>query len=340
MNNKITFSAYLTFFIFSAWIMAFVLSGCDESSSKNIIHSSHPDIDQITEQIVSDPNNAILYFNRAKLYYEYGKFDHVILDMEFAMAKDSLNPDFYHLLADAYLDYYNSRAALNTMNKVLALYPERIASLLKMAELKHILQDYDGSILTVNEVVRIDPQNAEGYFMLGVNFREQNDKKRATNAFQTAVEMDSGLTDAWIFLGELYEENNDPLALKYFESAIISNPNSMEALHAKAYYLQNHENINQAQEIYRKIIVTDKNYSDAYLNSGILYLEADSLDKAYEQFDLLTTIEPTNHMGFYMRGIIHEKKGQKEAALSDYKSSLNLNKNDKNVLKAIEILEK
>ena len=318
----------------------FIVSSCNDGSPKKVVHSPYPDIDQISEKIVNDPDNALLYFNRAKLYYDHGNFDQVILDVEQAMVRDSLNPEFYHLLADAYLDYYNSRAALNTMNKVLALYPERIPSLLKMAELKHILKDYDGSILTVNEVIRLDPQNAEGYFMLGVNFKEQNDKKRATNAFQAAVEMDSGLTDAWIFLGELYEEKKEVLALQYYESAVLSNPNSMEALHAKAYYLQNHGNIDQAQEIYRKIIITDKTYTDAHLNSGLLYLEVDSLDKAYEQFDLLTTIAPTNHMGFYMRGIINEKKGRKEAALSDYQSSLNLNKNDKNVQKAIDKLNR
>jgi tetratricopeptide (TPR) repeat protein len=152
--------------------------------------------------------------------------------------------------------------------------------------------------------------------------------------------MNSNLTDAWIILGELYEAKKDPMALKYYESAILSNPASMQALHAKAYYLQNHGDIPGALTIYRNIIITDKSYEDAYLNAGLLYLEVDSLDKAFEQFDLLAGVAPTNPMGFYMRGIANEKKGKLKDALRDYESALNLNRNDEKVVKAIEDLKR
>lgn len=320
-------------------IVIMVLGGCKDEVKQSIQLSGDPDIDKISADIAKNSESPLLYFQRAKLYYEKSQYDNTINDLESAMAIDSLNPDYYHLLADAYLDYYNSRGALNTMNKLLAIYPERIPSLLKLAEFKHILKDYDGSILTANEVLKFDPQNAEAYFMLGMNFRELGDKERAINAYQTAVEMDSRLTDGWIYLGELSEEKKDPKALKYYESAIISNPESMQALHGKAFYLQNHGNIEGAQQIYREIILKDKSYADAYLNSGLLYMETGSTEKAYEQFDLLTAVAPANHMGYYMRGIINEKRGKKQEALQDYESAYNLNKEDKNVQKALETLK-
>jgi tetratricopeptide (TPR) repeat protein len=314
--------------------------GCKTDESKKEISSGFPEIDLMSNDIVRDPTNADLYFQRAKLYYENGKYDNTILDLQKAMTIDSINPEFYHLLSDAYLDYYNSNDALSTMRKVLALYPERVASLLKMAELKYILEDYDGSILTVNEVIRIDPHNAEGFFMLGLNFRALKDIDRAINSFQTAVEMDSGLTDAWMILGEMYEAKKDAKALKYYESAILSNPKSMQALHSKAYYLQNHGDINGAQEIYRNIIVEDKMYTDAYLNSGLLYLGSDSIQRAFEQFNNMAGIAPTNYMAYYMRGITHEKMGKKDLALKDYESAYNLNKEDSKVQEAIKSLKK
>ena len=63
-------------------------------------------------------------------------------------------------------------------DRVLTLYPERIQSLLKTAEIHYILEDYDSSILAINEAVKVDPQNAECYFMLGVNFRALKDIPR------------------------------------------------------------------------------------------------------------------------------------------------------------------
>lgn len=335
MNRNLNF--FYPICLLSIFIMVFV--SCKSDISTNKVSSGDPEIDQLSDQIDKNNNNASLYYQRAQLYFNKDVYDHAIADLKFALKIDSLNPDYMHLLSDAYMNYGHAQEAEHMLNEALRIYPERVPTLLKMSELKYILEDYDGSILTVNEIIRIDPQNAEAYFMLGMDFIALKDKARAINSFQTAVELDSKLTDAWIYLGELYEENKDPKALQYYDSAILSNPESMQAKHAKAYYLQNHKDIPGALELYRKIIVEDKSYTDAYLNSGILYLELDSLDNAYEQFNLMVGINPTNYLGFYYRGIINEKKGNKEAALKDYMSSNNLNNNDKKVQEALNSLK-
>lgn len=329
-------NALLSFILVSLLIM---LISCKGENKQSVKLTGDTEIDALSAAIGKNPDDANLYFQRARKFYDKGSYDMTINDMMKAMTIDSLNPDFYHLLSDAYLDYMNSNGALNAMNKVLSIYPERIPSLLKMAELKYILEDYDGSILTLNEIIRLDQNNAEAYFMLGNNFRALSDSERAKNAYQTAVEMDSKLTDAWISLGELYEEKKDPKALTYYESAILSNPASMQALHAKAYYLQNHGKINEAKEIYRQIILTDRTYTDAYLNSGLLYMEQDSFDRAYEQFDLMASVSPTNYQGFYYRGIVNNLMGNKEKAILDLESALRLNPKDKKTEEALNTLK-
>ncbi len=322
--------------ISTLWLCVIIFTACKTDTKTVAASSGDPAIDQLTAQIASNQQDASLYFERAKLYYEKEIYDHAIADMKYAISIDSLNPEYHHLISDALLNYGHAREAESSLNEILRLFPERIPTLLKLAELKYILEEYEGSIMTINEIVRIDPQNAEAYFMLGMNFLALKDQTRAINSFQTAVELDSKLTDAWIFLGELYEEKRDPKALQYYESAILSNPASMQARHAKAYYLQNHNDIPGAIEMYRAIIIEDKSYADAYLNSGFLYLELDSLNRAYEQFNLLVGINPTNHLGFYYRGVVNEKQGKMEAALKDYSSAHNLNNQDIKVKEALE----
>lgn len=321
------------------FVIALFLVSCKNDKNPVSELSGIAEIDEITAQIQKDPNSAELFFQRGDKYYKNEMFDRAIVDLQKAISLDSINPNYYHLLADSYMDYFNPDEAMATMRKVLLLYPERVPSLLKLAEYKHILEDYDGSIMTLNEIIRLDPQNGEAYFMLGMNFKSLNDTKRAKNSFQTAAEMDSKITDAWMILGEIYEAEKDPKALQYYESAILSDPNSMEARHAKAFYLQNNNKIDQAQEIYKEIILLDKYYTAAYLNSGYLYLDTDSLDRAFEQFDIMTTVAPTNYLGFYMRGIVHEMKGNKKSALSDYESAHNLNNKDKKVEESLLALK-
>jgi tetratricopeptide (TPR) repeat protein len=328
----------LFYFLF---LMSSLFAGCKEAGpAPDTGSQGFKEIENLSKEIANNPDNPELYLQRARFFYSKNVFDSAIRDMEKAISIDSLNPVYYHFLSDCFLDKGDGQKALKTMFRVLNLYPERVPSLLKTAEIQYILEKYDESILTINEAVKVDPQNAECYFMLGVNFRELNDLPRAINSFQTAVEMDSKLTDAWLMLGEIMENKKDKKALKYYESAVLSNPEMPEAKHALAYYLQNHDNIPKALELYREIIITHKDYVDAYVNSGVLYQELDSLDRAYEQFNIVTGIAPQNARGFYLRGLVQKKRGKKQEALKDLQTAANLDSNDPNIQKALQSLQK
>ena len=75
---------------------------------------------------------------------------------------------------------------------------------------------------TIDNILKLDPQNAEAYFMFGMNFKEQEDLERSINSFQTAVEFDPDLVDAWINLGALHAQLGNEIAIKYFDNAIPS----------------------------------------------------------------------------------------------------------------------
>lgn len=282
-------------------------------------------VDQLTQQLQNTPEDIDLLFQRASVYYEKDEYESSIQDLQKAMSIDSLQPKIYHLLADNYLDYYRSREALDMMEKVVRLFPDRIPSLLKLSEMQMILNQYENSVFTVNEILRLSPQNNEAYFMLGMNFRAMGDVDRAINSFQTAVENDPEMIDAWLILGELHEKKGSKDAIKFYNNAVNVAPDKPEALHSKAFYLQNNEDIPGALEIYKEIIIKNPNYADAYLNSGILYMEIDSLDRAFEQMNLLAGVQPENPLAYYYRGMIHEAFGNYEAAIIDLQNSLNIN---------------
>ena len=76
--------------------------------------------------------------------------------------------------------------------------------------------------------------------------------------------------------------------------------------------------------MYREINIKDPNYTDAYLNAGLIYMEIDSLDKAFEQMNLLAGVEPQNPFAYYHRGLIHNAYGNYEAAAIDLQNSINI----------------
>lgn len=332
-----TFSFVTTFAI-----ALFLMFSCKNERPSQVKADSVGDevYEELTQQILNDSLNHNLFFERGNYLYSQENYDGAIKDLIKAINLDSMQHQYYHVLSDVCLDYYRSKEAIQTMERCVALFPERIPSLLKLSELYYILKQYEESLATCNTILSIDKQEPEAYFMMGMNFREQNDIGRAINAFQTSTELNPELTDAWIILGQLFELKENPIAIDYLNSAVNVDPQNINALHSKAFYLQNNGKMLEAIQLYRTIGTIDKNYIDAYLNSGILYLNLDSLDQAYEQFNILTAIEPQNHIGFYYRGQVLEMKGQVDQAKKDYQTSINLNSENIRAKKALENLMK
>ena len=304
--------------------LAIISTGCGSDSSVAKADNKEEVVNALSKDIEKDLGNPELYYKRAQYSYEKEEYDNAIDDLEKAISLDSLVPNYYHLLSDAYLDYYRSKDALIVMVKAASLFPHRIPTLLKLSETQLILKMNEPSLETVARIFIEDPDNPDGHFMKGMNFRAMGEIDRAINAFQTVTELDPEMMDAWLMSGDLFFEKGLPIARSYYDAAINLEPENITALHSLAYYLQNNNDDNGAIKLYRKIISLDKNYMDAYLNTGILYMSMDSLPQAKEQFNIMASIQPTNHLPYFYRGLIHEAEGNIDMARKDIQSCINL----------------
>lgn len=313
-----------------AFLVAIAIFACKGDKKKEVVYQKTGDeiVDALSEQILNAPLVPEHYYQRASALYEREDYALAIEDLKKAIAIDSLNPNYYHLLADNYMDYYRSREALETMRDVLKIYPERVPSLLKLAEMEYIVERHDVSIYNCNLILKNNPQNADAFFILGLNFRALKEIDQAIGAFQTAVEFDPELIDAWMILGDLYAEKGSKKAIDYYNSAILLAPDKPEPKHSKAFYLQNNGDMPGAIDLYREIVVSNPDYTMAYLNSGILYMQMDSLDRAYEQFNILAGRQPQNANAYFYRAQVHFVRGDMEEAKTDLENTLRLNPED------------
>lgn len=295
-----------------------------------------PDLDQVTLAIEADPDNPDLYFRRSELFYEREAYDQAIEDLARVLKLDSTNLKAHHLLADVYLDDFQSARALSTMQRAAALYPDSIQTKLKLSEFQLILKQYDGALQTLADIMKINPGNPEALFMLGMVYRDQGKTEQAIGAFQSAVERNPDMSEAWVILGDLMDRTKNPLAIQYFDNAIRVDPTNIAAHHAKAYYLQNNERIDEALEIYKHIHTLDPQYPEAYLNAAILMMYKDSLDAAMKELDILGGIEPANPATWFYKGKIYQFRGQKDIARQAFEQALKL---DPDYLQARDALQ-
>lgn len=304
-------------------------SQCKKSTSSDdgMGVTGDPTIDGLTEAIRATPNDPELYLQRSQIYYEREAYDQAVKDLANVMKLDSTNLKAHHLLADVYLDSYQSAMALKTMERAAALYPDSINTKLKLSEFQLILKQYDGALNTLADIMKIRPGDPEALFMLGMVYKDQGKTNLAIGAFQSAVERNPEMSEAWVILGDLMDRTHNPLASQYFDNAVRVAPNNVAAWHAKAYFLQNHDKVDEALEIYRHIHTLNAQYPEAYLNAGILLMYLDSLDTAMNEFDILQKIDPTNAAAWFYKGKIYHLKGMNTEAKSAYEQALRLDEN-------------
>lgn len=301
-----------------------LIVGCGQDQ-KQEAKSDDSALNDLTRLVNNDPDNASLYMERGRYLYQQESYDAAIADIRKAIDIDSTQPPYYHLLSDIYLDYYQSKNAIRTLTQAEKLFPDDIKTKLKLSEDYLILKDYDNALIFAHMVRNLDPLNAEAFFMLGLINQENGNTDFAISSFKKAVEYEPELIDGWIILGDLLESKDDPNAIDYYNAAIEIDRNNISALHSKAFYLQNKNQEAQAITIYESIKKLNRQYEPAYLNTGILYLDQDSVTQAYDQFNILVNNNPISDQGFYYRGIANELLGKEDLAIEDYKTALRIN---------------
>lgn len=265
-----------------------------------------PVIQGISQLIDRSSLSHELFQKRGELLYQRERYTEAEEDLKKAIEIKGDQPSYYHLLADIQLDGARSREAVKTMKGAVEKFPTRIPSYLKLSEFYLILKQHDESLGTINEIIRLDPQNADAYFLLGMNFREMGDIDKALNSLQRSVEIDADMIDAWILLGNIYEKKKEPIAEKYYQNAVDSDTQNLEALHSLADYYRNVDRISESIEAYNQILNINPKYTDAHLNAGILNLSIDSLDRALMHFNLLVAMEPTDTKAREYRDLAQE----------------------------------
>ena len=241
------------------------------------------------------------------------------------------------------LDYArpnDSKRAIDVLLTAAYLFPDRIPTLLKLSEFQLIVRQHDDALATLDKILQRDPQNAEAFFMAGRVALDKGDTTRAIASLQKSVQYDADIGDAWRFLGRIFAERNNSLAIRYFDNALRVDTMDLEAREYKAAFYKRRGEFDKAFQAYRDIIIRNPDYSNAYFDMGMIYLELDSLPKAYDHFNLALKTDPLFVKAYYYRGHTAELQGNIEAAKADYRQASGMSPNYPDPKIALERLGK
>jgi len=322
------------------------LSACNQKQTQTGVSLSTETtdslkIDSLSKLIERNNHKADLYAERSKLYAEQGKITYAIKDLVFANKLDSLNPEYYLILADFYLGMGKSEMVNSVLQKGNNYVPNNKDILYRLGTLYFYIQDYKKAMAYLNEAQDIDNYFAEVYFTKGLIFNELGNNSKAIEAFQFAVEREPEYYDAYIQLGLLFSEKQDSIALDYFNNALRLIPDSYEALYGKAIFYQNQEKPESAQRIYRYMLNNlSRNLPGVHFNLGYIeMLYYGEYTVALNYFDSALLVKPNYFEALNNKAFCYEKLGKISEARNHYKKVLELQPNFELAIKGLNRLD-
>lgn len=310
-------------------IIPVVLFSCGEGKKKQtattVVESdvfTHPSVATFTEQIAADPNNAALYFKRAKALRALQEDSIALIDFKKAISLDSSQSIYFSSIGELLFEHKDIEGSVKWFKKAIQINPKDPVAHLKFAKMLIFVNDNQKAFTEVNTVLRQDPYNAEAYFLKGVVYKNLNDTAKSISSFQTAVQVDPGYQPAILQLALIYATKKDSIALRYFDNAYAADTSQLVALYGKALFYQENGQPEKAKEVYKKCIILDPQYTDAFFNTGWILMHQDSFEKAAKQYDYVTKIEPTNASAYYNKGLCYELLKKPEQAISNYRQAL------------------
>lgn len=336
MTSRILTLCGLAFFIF------FSCKNEKKSTSANEPQLD-PELASLNAALEKNPKDDSLHFRRALVYYKLDGYDEALKDLTQAIQLDSMQPAYYHLMADVLLDYArpnDSKRAINVLLTAAAKFPDHVHTLLKLSEFQLITRQHGDALATLDKILRRDPQNAEAFYMAGRVALDKGDTTAAVSSFQKSVKTDATNEDAWMFLGRIFTQRNNPLALQYFDNVLRLDSTNLEAREFKGVFYKRRGEFEKAFEVYRDIVARNPDYSNAYFDMGMIYLEMDSLSKAYDNFNIAVKTDVLFVKAYYYRGLCAELQGNVDAALADYRQANGMSPDFPEAKEALERLKK
>jgi tetratricopeptide (TPR) repeat protein len=213
--------------------------------------------------------------------------------------------------------------------------------MLKMAEIHLYMKEYAQAKLMLRQVISINDELAQIYFIQGLIAIETSDTLGAIRNFQVTIDKEPDYYAAYMQAGKIYSNQGDPLAIQYLKSAIDLQPNMYEAHYLLGLFYQEHGFPDEAHQEYEYISSKiDSTLADPYFNRGYIEMVYKAnFEEAAKWFGKAIYWKPDYADAWYNRGFSYELDGKLAKAKTDYQKTMELEPNFPLAIKGLNRIE-
>jgi predicted Zn-dependent protease len=185
--------------------------------------------------------------------------------------------------------------------------------------------DYPAATELFTRYTQSNPDNAWGFYMLGVSAWKKGEPKNALEAFDRALQIDPDHQKSLFNSSRVLLDMNRPLqALKRIEQALGREPMSNEGLRLLGRARYQSGEVDEAIDAYRKALAVDPNDVWSMNNLALIYLDQDRGQEAIPP--LARAVEVRTHAPVFQNnlGMALERSGYPAAAAKAYETAIAL----------------
>lgn len=284
--------------------------------------------------LIVSQDDIVLWAKLADLLQRYDKSNiEEITECYNQMARlEPTNPNIFYELGHLYLRKEDRFSAVNAFKRSIEIEHDNAFYHNSLAYALVQLQDYEGAIAEYQKAIRINPDNEWTSIVsqaLGAIYHQVKDNlDAAILAYQTAIVLDPKNIDAYMSLGEAYQDKNDiDNAIDCYCKAIQLDPNVSRLYCNLGLLLWEKGCMDEALIAYHKAVSLNPKYDIAFNNLGVVYLDGlNNPEDAIIRFTLAIKNNPNYALAYYNKGRCYQEMGNKSSAAKYYQMAIDINK--------------
>ncbi len=215
--------------------------------------------------------------------------------------------------------------ALQTMDDMVASYPDQALAYIGRGLMLDSLNKYDDAVADYTKAIELDPEESNGYINRANTYSKQDKFEKALADYTKAIELDPTEPDTYSDRGSLYGENGYyDEALADFDKALEMNPESLIAHIYRGALYENTGELDKALEDYQQAVKINPQSADAHNSIGTIYNQQGKLDEALTEFNRAIALNPQFATAYSGRGTVYDAQGKYDEAIADFETAINL----------------
>jgi tetratricopeptide (TPR) repeat protein len=213
-----------------------------------------------------DPANNDALLKLAEVYLILKDYQNTFSYTRKALDRDLINPVAYFIRGYAYMEQGDTTLAIKSFQAAADQDQNYYNAYVELGLLYSALKNpvATGYLQTA---VKIEPNKAEAYYLLGMAYQEQEIIPKAIETYNKLLVVDPGYKEAYYNLGYInlvYSKDLDK-AIEYFDRAIILDPKYTEAYFNRGYSYELAGEYDNARKDYHKALEVTPNFDRAIL---------------------------------------------------------------------------